>query len=159
MPPEQLDLPSDPDHLRALVAQMKVRLAASEQALEAEREAHRATHDELAAAKNAIKLTTLQIEKLKVALARLRRMKFGQSSERMVAEQANQSATLAGGFAAMTHLVADGSTGLQSFASQNPRSGRGVSIKFRPLDISACVHLDILIRILDLCPGMRQRSG
>ncbi len=89
MSPEQLDLPSDPDDLRALVAQMQTRLAASEQALEAEREAHRATHDELAAAKNAILLTTLQIEKLKATLAKLRRMKFGQSSERM-ASQADQ---------------------------------------------------------------------
>lgn len=89
MSPEQLDLPSDPDDLRAFAAQMQARLAASEQALEAEREAHRTTHDELAAAKNAVVLTTLQIEKLKATLANLRRMKFGQSSERM-AQQADQ---------------------------------------------------------------------
>lgn len=89
MSPEQLDLPSDPDDLRAFAVQMQARLAASEQALEAEREAHRTTHDELAAAKNAVVLTTLQIEKLKATLAKLRRMKFGQSCERM-ASQADQ---------------------------------------------------------------------
>lgn len=79
---EQLDLPSDPDDLRALVVQMQARLTASEDELAA-------TREELAAAKNAVQLTTLQIEKLQVALARLRRMKFGQSSER-VAQQADQ---------------------------------------------------------------------
>jgi len=62
---------------------MQARLAASEQALEAERTAHQTTREQLDAAKNAVKLTTLQIEKLKVQLARLRRMKFGQSSERL----------------------------------------------------------------------------
>ena len=78
---EQPDLPSGPEDLRALVVAMQARLAVSEQALEAEREAHGATRDALAAAKDAIQLTALQIEKYKVALARLRRMKFGQSSE------------------------------------------------------------------------------
>jgi transposase len=87
--PEQLDLPSDPDDLRAFAVQMQARLAVSEQALEAERQELAATRNELAAAKNAVVLTTLQIEKLKVTLARLRRMKFGQSSERM-ALQADQ---------------------------------------------------------------------
>ena len=86
---EQLDLPSDPEDLRALVMAMQARLAVLEHALEAEREAHGATRDALAAAKNAIQLTALQIEKYKVALARLRRMKFGQSSER-IAHQADQ---------------------------------------------------------------------
>lgn len=62
---------------------MQARLAASEQALEAERTAHQTTREQLDAAKNAVRLTTLQIEKLKVQLARLRRMKFGQSSERL----------------------------------------------------------------------------
>jgi Transposase IS66 family/Transposase C of IS166 homeodomain len=80
--PDQLDLPSDPDDLRALVAAMQARLAVSEHELAA-------TREELTAAKNAVVLTTPQIEKLKVALARLRRMKFGQSSERM-ASQADQ---------------------------------------------------------------------
>ena len=62
---------------------MQARLVASEQALEAERTAHHTTREQLDAAKNAVKLTTLQIEKLKAQLARLRRMKFGQSSERL----------------------------------------------------------------------------
>lgn len=62
---------------------MQALLAATEQALEAERNAHQATLEQLAAAKNAVKLTALQIEKLNVQLARLRRMKFGQSSERL----------------------------------------------------------------------------
>jgi transposase len=81
--PADLDLPSDPDELRAFAEAMKERLSASEQALADERKAHDATRDELGAARNAIKLTTLQIEKLKAQLAKLRRMKFGQSSERM----------------------------------------------------------------------------
>lgn len=79
---EQLDLPSDPSDLRALVVTMR-------QALESEREAHSRARDELAAAKNAVQLTALQIEKLKIELARLRRLKFGQSSERL-ARQADQ---------------------------------------------------------------------
>ncbi|WP_196490731.1 transposase, partial [Erythrobacter donghaensis] len=91
MSPADLDLPSDPDELRAFAEVIKARLAASEQALAQEqkalayeRKAHDATRDELGAARNAIKLTTLQIEKLKAQLAKLRRMKFGQSSERMM---------------------------------------------------------------------------
>lgn len=44
-------------------------------ALEAERAAHDATREKLQTAQNSIKLTALQIEKLKVQLARLRRMK------------------------------------------------------------------------------------
>jgi transposase len=75
--------PPNPDDVRALVAAMQARLVASEQALEAERTAHQTTREHLDAAKNAVKLTTLQIEKLKLQLARLRRMKFGQSSERL----------------------------------------------------------------------------
>lgn len=73
---DEINLPADPDALRALFADMHARIAASVQALEAERTAHEAT-------RNAVKLTTLQIEKLKVQLSRLRRMKFGQSSERI----------------------------------------------------------------------------
>ncbi len=79
---DEINLPADPDALRALFADMQARIAASEQALEAERAAHEAT-------RNAVKLTTLQIEKLKVQLSRLRRMKFGQSSER-ITEMADQ---------------------------------------------------------------------
>ncbi|WP_150289881.1 IS66 family transposase [Sphingobium estronivorans] len=78
-----IDIPENPDDVRALLAAMQARLVASEQALEAERTAHQTTREQLDAAKNAVKLTTLQIEKLKAQLARLRRMKFGQSSERL----------------------------------------------------------------------------
>ena len=83
MSPGGIDIPENPDDVRALVAAMQARLVASEQALEAERTAHQTTREHLDAAKNAVKLTTLQIEKLKLQLARLRRMKFGQSSERL----------------------------------------------------------------------------
>lgn len=83
MSPGGIDIPENPDDVRALLAAMQARLMASEQALEAERTAHQTTREQLDAAKNAVKLTTLQIEKLKVQLARLRRMKFGQSSERL----------------------------------------------------------------------------
>jgi transposase len=83
MSPGGIDIPENPDGVRALVAAMQARLVASEQALEAERTAHQTTREHLDAAKNAVKLTTLQIEKLKLQLARLRRMKFGQSSERL----------------------------------------------------------------------------
>ena len=83
MSPGGIDIPENPDDVRALVAAMQARLVASEQALEAERTAHQTTREHLDEAKNAVKLTTLQIEKLKLQLARLRRMKFGQSSERL----------------------------------------------------------------------------
>lgn len=83
MSPGGIDIPENPDDVRALLAAMQARLMASEQALEAERTAHQTTREQLDAAKNAVKLTTLQIEKLKLQLARLRRMKFGQSSERL----------------------------------------------------------------------------
>lgn len=89
MSPDDLELPSDPAELRAFTEAMRARLAASEQALEAERAAHDETREKLETAQNSIKLTTLQIEKFKVQLARLRRMKFGQSSERL-ALQADQ---------------------------------------------------------------------
>ncbi|ASG24025.1 IS66 family transposase [Nitrospirillum viridazoti] len=56
------DLPSDPDALRAFAL---------------------ACQAELRAAKAAVRLTRLEIEKLKMHLARLRRMQFGQSSERL----------------------------------------------------------------------------
>jgi transposase len=83
MSPGGIDIPENPDDVRALLAAMQARLAASEQALAAERTAHQSTREQLDAAKSAVKLTTLQIEKLKVQLARLRRIKFGQSSERL----------------------------------------------------------------------------
>ena len=86
---DDLELPADPAELRAFAEAMQARLAASEQALEAERAAHDVTREQLETARNSIKLTALQIEKLKVQLARLRRMNFGQSSERL-ALQADQ---------------------------------------------------------------------
>lgn len=89
MSPDDLELPTDPAELRAFAETMRARLAASEQALEAERAAHDATREKLETAQNSILLTALQIEKFKVQLARLRRMKFGQSSERL-ALQADQ---------------------------------------------------------------------
>lgn len=96
MSPTETDIPNNPDALKAFIADVQAKLAASEsarlaseQALAAEQEAHDATRRQVEAAQNAIKLTTLEIEKLKVQLARLRRMKFGQSSERltMLADQ------------------------------------------------------------------------
>lgn len=96
MSPTETDIPNNPDALKAFIADMQAKLAAfesarlaSEQALAAEQEVHDATRRQVEAAQNAIKLTTLEIEKLKVQLARLRRMKFGQSSERltMLADQ------------------------------------------------------------------------
>jgi septal ring factor EnvC (AmiA/AmiB activator) len=80
----ELDIPDSPDAVKALLAAMQAKLAASEQTLAVERAAHQETRQQLTAAENAIKLTTLQIEKLKAQLARLRRMKFGQSSERLL---------------------------------------------------------------------------
>ena len=65
MSPDVLDLPHNLDNLRAFADAMQAQLNASEQALEAERAAHRVTRSELDAAKNAIQLTALQIEKLR----------------------------------------------------------------------------------------------
>jgi transposase len=63
------DLPSDPDALRAcaLACQNELATAAAE----------------LQAAKLAVQLRTLEIEKLKFQIAKLRRMQFGRSSERL----------------------------------------------------------------------------
>ena len=63
------DLPSDPDALRAF-------------ALACQSELAQATA-ELQAARLAVQLRTLEIEKLKFQLAKLRRMQFGRSSERV----------------------------------------------------------------------------
>ena len=87
--PDDLELSIDPAELRAFAERMRARLAASEQALEAERAAHDETREKLETAQHSIKLTTLQIEKFNVQLGHLRRMKFGQSSERL-ALQADQ---------------------------------------------------------------------
>lgn len=94
MSPDSLELPSDPAELRAFIEAMQARLVASEQALEAERAAHDETREQLKAARNSILLTTLQIEKFKVQLARLRRMKFGQSSERLALQTDQLELTL-----------------------------------------------------------------
>lgn len=90
MSPAEIDIPDNPGAVRALIAAMQAQVTASqhardasEQALANEREAHAATRAQAEAAQNAVMLTTLEIEKLKVQLARLRRMKFGQSSERL----------------------------------------------------------------------------
>lgn len=89
MSSNDLQVPSDPAELRAFAEAIQARLVASEQALEAERAAHEDTREQLEMARNSLKITALQIEKFKVQLARLRRMKFGHSSERL-ALQADQ---------------------------------------------------------------------
>lgn len=63
------DLPKDPAQLRALLLAARADLAAKDAALEA--------------ANNALKHRDLQIEKLKIELARLKRMRFGKSSEKL----------------------------------------------------------------------------
>ena len=63
------DLPSDPEALRAFALACQGELAAATA--------------ELKAAKLAVQLRTLEIEKLKFQIAKLRRMQFGRSSERI----------------------------------------------------------------------------
>ncbi len=63
------DLPSDPDALRAFVLACQSELAAATA--------------ELQAAKLAVQRRTLEIEELKFQIAKLRRMQFGCSSERL----------------------------------------------------------------------------
>jgi transposase len=63
------DLPTDPDALRAFALACQTELATATAALEA--------------AKLAVQLRTLEIEKLKFQIAKLRRMQFGRSSERL----------------------------------------------------------------------------
>jgi len=63
------DLPSDPEALRAFALACQNELATA--------------NAELQAAKLAIQLRTLEIEKLKFQIAKLRRMQFGRSSERV----------------------------------------------------------------------------
>jgi len=65
MPSAPSALPDDIDALRAIIA---------------------AQTEELAAAKAGLKVRTLEVEKLKIQLARLRRMTFGQSSEKIARE-------------------------------------------------------------------------
>ncbi len=78
-----LDLPSDVHQLRAFTLALQARLATTESTLTSTTDALSATTAELRAAKASIQLTTLEIEKLKAQLAKLRRMQFGQSSERL----------------------------------------------------------------------------
>ena len=66
------DLPSDPDALRAFALACQSELAAASA--------------ELQAAKLAVQLRTLEIEKLKFQIAKLRRMQFGRSSERLTGQ-------------------------------------------------------------------------
>ena len=63
------DLPTDPAALRAFAVACQAELAV--------------TSAELTAAKLAVQLRTLEIEKLKFQIAKLRRMQFGRSSERV----------------------------------------------------------------------------
>lgn len=100
MSSSDLDLPENPEELKAFALALQARVTAQEAALSdataaakanadalvSEQAAHQATRRELAAAKASIKLNALVIEKLKVQLARLKRMKFGQSSERLAAQ-------------------------------------------------------------------------
>jgi hypothetical protein len=66
------DLPLDPEALRTFALACQAELAA--------------TSAELTAAKLAVQLTTLEIEKLKYQIAKLRRMQFGRSSERIACQ-------------------------------------------------------------------------
>jgi Transposase C of IS166 homeodomain len=63
------DLPSDPEALRAFAAACQAELAA--------------TTAELKAAQLSVQLRTLEIEKLKFQIAKLRRVQFGRSSEKV----------------------------------------------------------------------------
>ena len=71
---EAAALPDDADGLRALVISLK--------AVARERSAERDL------AYEALKLKTLELEKLKMQLAKLRRMQFGKSSEKLAREAA-----------------------------------------------------------------------
>lgn len=100
MSPTDLELPDNIEDLKAFARALQARVVAQDAALAdaaatvqskdeafvSEQAAHQATRAELAAAKASIKLNALIIEKLKVQLARLKRMKFGQSSERLEAQ-------------------------------------------------------------------------
>jgi transposase len=70
------DLPSDPDQLRALLAQAHADLAAKD----ADLSDARAT---IAEQQTQLKHRDLELEKLKMELARLKRMRFGRSSEKL----------------------------------------------------------------------------
>ncbi len=77
------DLPYDVHQLRAFTLALQAKLVTTESTLTSTTAELSATTAELRAAKASIQLTTLEIEKLKAQLAKLRRMQFGQSSERL----------------------------------------------------------------------------
>ncbi|ASG24807.1 IS66 family transposase [Nitrospirillum viridazoti CBAmc] len=72
-------LPNEVEALRAIIA-------AQAAELEAERRRREASETELAAAKAGLVAKALEMEKLKIQLARLRRMQFGSSSEKIARE-------------------------------------------------------------------------
>src|ERR1700739_3228730 len=76
------DLPSDPDALRAFALACQSELAQ--------------TTAEMQAPKLAVQLRTLEIEKLKFQIAKLRRMQFGRSSERLTRQIEQLELRLAG---------------------------------------------------------------
>ncbi len=105
------DTPSDLSEIELLRAQLRAaqaEVAAEKQAreqaeaavakaqdeLDAERSTHIAIVQELKAAKEAIKRNTYLIQKLEEQLARLKRLKFGQSSERVAGEAAQLTLSL-----------------------------------------------------------------
>ncbi|BAI75684.1 transposase (plasmid) [Azospirillum sp. B510] len=76
MPATAEPLPTDIETLRAIIAAQAAELAA-------ERRCREASEAELAAAKAGLVAKALEVEKLKIQLARLRRMQFGRSSEKI----------------------------------------------------------------------------
>lgn len=68
------------------VAALRAIIAAQAAELEAERRRREASETELAAAKAGLVAKALEMEKLKIQLARLRRMQFGSSSEKIARE-------------------------------------------------------------------------
>ena len=76
MSPATAALPSDPQALQAFAETCRAELVVAQAALQA-------TQAELRAAKAAVQINALEIEKLKFQIAKLRRMQFGRSSERI----------------------------------------------------------------------------
>lgn len=76
MPSTAAPLPTDIEALRAIIAAQAAELAT-------ERHAREAREAELATAKAGLLAKALEVEKLKIQLARLRRLQFGRSSEKI----------------------------------------------------------------------------
>jgi len=76
-------LPSDPQALQAFAETCRADLAVAQGALQATQAELTTAQAELRAAKTAVQINALEIEKLKFQLAKLRRMQFGRSSERI----------------------------------------------------------------------------